>query len=152
DDDEPPGPAPARAERRGGAAAAGHRPQGAGGRPRDPLRPAVQPADAGDGGERAAVREGLRRLGRRPAGQPVPDPCRQGAGAAQGPLPCQHRGHPGGRGAGAAAPDRDELQRRGRGDQERHDHPQAGRLHPAAAVRGAGPAGGEADAGRADGV
>ena len=105
------------------------------------IRYALQftPADAQDrGGDVPGLRQGIRRLGRRPAGQPVPDPRRQGPGAAQGPLPRQHGRHPPGRAAGAAAPHRDQLQRRGRGDQERHDRAEADRLHPAAAVRRAG--------------
>ena len=51
------------------------------------------------GGRGAGLRERLRALGRRPAGEPVPDPRRQGPGAAQGPLSRQHRRHPRGRAA-----------------------------------------------------
>ena len=56
----------------------------------------------------------VRHLGRRPAGEPVPDPGRQGAGPAARPAIRGHRGRPGGRRPGAAAPADHQLQRRGR--------------------------------------
>ena len=56
DDAGPEGRTPARPDRRRSHRAAGNRPQGAGGRPRDPLRPAVQPADPRDRRRRARLR------------------------------------------------------------------------------------------------
>ena len=73
--------------------------------------------------------------GRWAARQPVSHHGRQGPRAAQGAVSCEHRRHPPGGVAGAAAPHRDQLQRRGRGDQERLDREEADRDDPAAAIR-----------------
>ena len=79
------------------------------------------------------------RLGGRAAGQPVPDPRRQGAGGPARPAARHDRGHPRGRLPGAAAPAHDHVQRRRRGDHDRRRHPPADRRDPAAAGRGGGP-------------
>ncbi len=66
--------------------------------------------------------------------QPISDSCRQSPGSAQRPLSRQHRGHSPGCASRAPAPDRDQFQCRGRGDQERFDREEADRLHSATAV------------------
>ena len=120
-------------------AAAGDRAQGAGGRSRDPLRAAVHAPDARD------------------AKADVPDFVKDYVGWGAGPRASQYLILAGKARAllkgryhvstedirqvalpGAAAPHRDQLQRRGRRHQERHDRQEADRLHPAAAVRRAG--------------
>ena len=121
----------ARAQRRRGDAASGDRAQGAGGRSRDPLRAAVHAPDAQDrSGGVFRISSRTMSAGAPGRGQPVSDSRRQGPGAAQGPLSRQHRRHPAGGAAGAAASHRDQLQRRGRGDQERHDREEADRHIP----------------------
>ena len=53
---------------------------------RHPLRHEVHPADAAGKRRRARLRQGLRHLGRRAAGQPVPGAGGQGAGGAARPV------------------------------------------------------------------
>ena len=75
-------------------------------------------------------------LGRRPAGQPVPGPRRQGPGRPPRPLPRHDRRHPRGRPPRAPAPHHHQLQRRGRGAQARRHRQAAGQGDPDRRARG----------------
>ncbi len=90
-------------------------------------------------GEVPDVHPGLRQLGRRSAGQPVPGAGRQGPGRAARPLLRQHRGHPRRGLSRAAASHHDQLQRRGRRHQARRHHPPTDRDHSQRRNRGQRP-------------
>ena len=73
---------PAGADGRGDPGAAADGARGAGHRPCDSLRAVAGPPDARGASRHARLRPGHGLLGRRPAGRAVPDPGRQGPGAA----------------------------------------------------------------------
>ena len=99
---------------------------------------ATRPKRAG----RAEVRPGVGGVGGRAAGQPVPDPRRQGPGDPARPAARHHRGHPRGRLPRAAASAGDDVQRRRRGRNDGHGCYPLVADDPAAA-RGSGGAGEE---------
>ena len=72
-----------RPDRRGSDRASGNRPKGAGGGSRHPLRAAVLEAHPPQRRQRPGFRQRIRELGRGSAGESVPDPGRQGPGAAR---------------------------------------------------------------------
>ena len=97
---------------------AGHRPQGAGGAVRDPLRHEVHPADAQGQGRRAGLHPAITS-----PGAPGPRATQflvlgaKARAVLHGRYYVVLRGHPGRRRAGAAASHHHQLQRRGRGHQ-----------------------------------
>ena len=93
---------------------------------RDSLRDAVHPAHAQGEGAGPRLHPRLRDLGRGAACDAEPGAGRQGTGGAARALLRLVRGHPGGRGAGAASSHPDELQRGGRGDQAGGHRQEAG--------------------------
>ncbi len=101
---------------------------GAGGRSRVHLRPRPDPRQPADGAGGDGLRQALRLVGCRPARRAVADRLRQGVRRAARPLCRGHRRRAARRPAGAAAPDRHHLPRRGRGRRSRRRHrPPAGR-------------------------
>ncbi len=98
------------------ATLAADRPQSAGRRPRRPLRDPIRPPDPPRLGRRAGLHQGIRPLGCRPTGQPVPGARREGPGGAQRAISCQPRRHPRRGCPGAAASHQNQLQRRRRRD------------------------------------
>ena len=89
------------------------------------VRRPAGPRHAAEGRVRAAVRQGAGRLGRGPAGGPVPDPGRQGPGRHGRPLLRGHRRRAEDRHPRAAAPHQHQLPGPGRRHEQRRHHPAA---------------------------
>ena len=86
---------------------------------------AAGPRHAAQGRHGADVRPGAGRLGRRPAGRPVPDPRRQGPGRHGRPLLRGHRRRAEDRHPRAAAPHQHQFPGPGRRHDHRRHHPRA---------------------------